>query len=202
MTLGARSLYDELNSRALKQPGLPAILAPDRTTLTFEKLNRQIEDSIHRLRAFGVRRNDRVALVLPNGPEAVVAFLAVASCASSAPLNPAYRTAELRSYLRDLRPSVLIQQDEAGSNARAAAEELGIPVIRLIPEIHREAGCFSLVGHAESLGATEGFARPEDVALLIPTSGTTSRPKLVPLTHAQSLGFSLQQQGNLAAIRG
>ena len=187
MTLGARSLYDELNSRALKQPGLPAILAPDRTTLTFEKLNRQIEDSIHRLRAFGIRRNDRVALVLPNGPEAVVAFLAVASCASSAPLNPAYRTAELRSYLHDLRPSVLIQQDEAGSNARAAAEELGIPVIRLVPEIHREAGCFSLVGHAESLGTTEGSARPEDVALLIPTSGTTSRPKLVPLTHANLL---------------
>ena len=202
MTLGARSLYDELNSRALKQPGLPAILAPDRRTLTFEKLNRQIEDSIHRLRAFGIRRNDRVALVLPNGPEAVVAFLAVASCASSAPLNPAYRTAELRSYLHDLRPSVLIQQDETGSNARAAAEELGIPVIRLVPEIHREAGCFSLVGHAESLRTTEGFARPEDVALSNTDFRDNIATKTCPLDSRQSLGFSLQQQGDLAAIRG
>jgi len=183
MTLEARSLYHELTARALKQPGLPAILAPNRPTLTFERLSRQIEESIHRLRAFGIRRNDRVALVLPNGPEAVVAFLAIGSCASSAPLNPAYRTAELRSYLHDLKPSALIQQDEAGSNAGAAAAELGIPVIRLVPEIHREAGCFSLVGRMATPGTTGEFVQPEDVALLIQTSGTTSRPKLVPLTH-------------------
>ena len=187
MTLGALSLYDELAARAIQQPSLPAILAPDRQALTFDLLKRQIDDSVRRLRAFGIRRNDRVALVLPGGPEAIAAFLAVASCASSAPLNPAYRTAELRSYLHDLKPSTVIQQGEVSSSAGAAAAELGIPVIQLVPEIHREAGCFSLVGRMRTPGPTEEFAQPDDVALLLQTSGTTSRPKLVPLTHANLL---------------
>ena len=78
MTLGARSLYEELTSRALNQPGQPAILAPDRTALTFEGLKKQIDDTIGRLSTFGIRRNDRVALVMPSGPEAAVASIAVA----------------------------------------------------------------------------------------------------------------------------
>jgi acyl-CoA synthetase (AMP-forming)/AMP-acid ligase II len=123
MTPGAGSLYDELAARALRQPRLPAILAPDRRTLTFERLKRQIDDSVHRLRAFGIRRNDRVALVLPNGPEATVALIAVASCASSAPLNPAYRATELRSYLRDLKPAAIIRQDAMHSATGEVAEE-------------------------------------------------------------------------------
>ena len=121
----AASLYDELATRALRQPGLPAILAPNRKTLTFERLKRQIDDSVHRLRAFGIRRNDRVALLLPNGPEAVVAHIAVASCASSAPLNPAYRATELRSYLRDLKPAAIIRQDAMHSATGEVAGELG-----------------------------------------------------------------------------
>ena len=197
MMLRTGTVYDELVAWSLKQPRLPAILAPDRNALTFELLKRQIDDSVQQLRAFGIRRNDRVALVLPNGPEAVVAFLAVASCASSAPLNPAYRPAELRSYLRDLKPSALVQQDDASSNAGAAAAELGIPVIQLIPEIHREAGRLCLAGRMPLRGATEEFAQPEDVALLMQTSGTTSRPKLVPLTHRNLLVSALNNRATL-----
>ncbi len=197
MMLRTGTVYDELVAWSLKQPRLPAILAPDRNALTFELLKRQIDDLVQQLRAFGIRRNDRVALVLPNGPEAVVAFLAVASCASSAPLNPAYRPAELRSYLRDLKPSALVQQDEACSNAGAAAAELGIPVIRLIPEIHREAGRLCFAGRMPLRGATEEFAQPEDVALLMQTSGTTSRPKLVPLTHRNLLVSALNNRATL-----
>jgi acyl-CoA synthetase (AMP-forming)/AMP-acid ligase II/acyl carrier protein len=193
----AGTLYDKLVARSLKQPHLPAILAPNRSAMTFELLKSQIDDSVQQLRGFGIRRNDRVALVLPNGPEAVVAFLAVASCASSAPLNPAYRPAELRSYLHDLKPSALIQQDHPSSNAGAAATELGIPIIRIVPEIHNEAGCFSLAGPASLREATEGFAQPDDVAILMQTSGTTSRPKLVPLTHANLLASARNNRATL-----
>jgi len=181
------SLYDELASRALKQPRLPAILAPHRKALTFELLKRQIDDSAQQLRTFGIRRNDRVALALPNGPYAAVAFIAVASCASCAPLNPAYRAAELRSYLRDLKPAALIRQEAMDSAIGGVAGELGIPDIRLLPEPQEEAGCFRLVGPASPQEATEGFAQPDDVAILMQTSGTTSRPKLVPLTHTNLL---------------
>ena len=148
---------------------------------------RQIDDSVRQLKAFGIRRNDRVALVLPNGPEAVVAFIAVASCASSAPLNPAYRAAELRSYLCDLKPAALIRQKSMNSAIGEVAEELGIPVIQLFPEAHQEAGRFSLVGPDSFREETAGFAQPDDVAILMQTSGTTSRPKLVPLTHVNLL---------------
>jgi acyl-CoA synthetase (AMP-forming)/AMP-acid ligase II/aryl carrier-like protein len=197
MTLGAGSLYDVLAARALRQPCLPAILAPDRKTLTFERLKWQVDDSVHRLRAFGIRRNDRVALVLPNGPEATVALIAVASCASSAPLNPAYRATELRSYLRDLKPVALIQQEATHSAAGEVAEELGIPVIRLFPEIHNEAGRFSLVFPASFRGEAQGFAQSDDVAILMQTSGTTSRPKLVPLTHANLLASARNNTATL-----
>jgi acyl-CoA synthetase (AMP-forming)/AMP-acid ligase II/acyl carrier protein len=197
MMLAAGSLYDELAAQALKQPRQPAILAPDRKAMSFELLKRQVDDSVHRLRAFGIRRNDRVALVLPNGPEAAVAFIAVASCATSAPLNPAYRATELRCYLHDLKPAALIRQEAMDFAAGEVAEELGIPVFRLFPETHEEAGRFSLVGPAPFRGETEGFAQPEDVAILMQTSGTTSRPKLVPLTHANLLASACNNTATL-----
>jgi len=77
------------------------------------------------------------------------------------------------------------------------AEELGIPVIRLFPEIHREAGRFSLVGPASFRGQSEGFAQSNDVAILMQTSGTTSRPKLVPLTHANLLASARNNTATL-----
>lgn len=98
----AGSIYDGLVARAAKHPQSPAILAPGRSPLTFELLRGEIEASIRALRSAGIRRNDRVALMLPNGPEMVAAFLAVCSCATSAPLNPAYRTAEFDAFLRGL----------------------------------------------------------------------------------------------------
>lgn len=193
----AGSLCDELAALALKQPHQPAILAPDREALTFDLLKTQIDDSVRRLRTFGIRRNDRVALVLPSGPEAAVAFIAVASCATCAPLNPAYRVTELRSYLRDLRPVAVIRQESMDSGIGEVAEEFGIPVIRLCPETHKEAGRFSLTGPASLPEATEYFAQPDDVALVLQTSGTTSQPKLVPLTHANLLSSALNNQVTL-----
>ena len=50
----------------------------------------------------GIGRGDRVAIVLPNGPEMATAFLAVAAGATTAPLNPAYRADEFEFYLTDL----------------------------------------------------------------------------------------------------
>src|SRR5688572_25346625 len=73
----------------------PAISAPDRATLTHGGLRRQIADAAGQLNARGIGRGDRVAIVLPNGPEMATAFLSVASAASTAPLNPGYRADEL-----------------------------------------------------------------------------------------------------------
>ena len=80
----------------------PAIGAPGREAMTFDGLRGQIDSTIAALNAMGVGRGDRVAIVLPNGPEMASAFIAVAAGATTAPLNPAYRAEEFRFYLDDL----------------------------------------------------------------------------------------------------
>ena len=161
-----------------------AIAAHDAPPLTYEALRGLIERIRTTLNDLGIGLGDRVAIALPNGPEMAAAFVCVASAATSAPLNPAYKQDEFEFYLEDLKAKALIV--EAGSELPAlhAAEKLGVAVLTLIPERQAGAGAFEL--HGSPLGAAirPGPVKPDDVALILHTSGTTSRPKIVPLTHA------------------
>ena len=179
-----QSIYDLLAAQAERSPNAIAIAAPGRSPLTYRCLRTQVEDTVDALHALGVGRHDRVALVLPNGPEMAVAFLTVARCATSAPLNPAYRADEFDFYLSDLKPKALMIQCDLDSPARGVARARGLPVIELSPCLQKEAGIFELTGEAAGDAVHSGFARPEDVAATLLTSGTTSRSKLVPLTQA------------------
>jgi acyl-CoA synthetase (AMP-forming)/AMP-acid ligase II/acyl carrier protein len=169
--------------RAAEDPDAPAILAPGRKPLTYAGLQAQIEATVEALNRMGLGRSDRVALVLPNGPEMAVAFLAVSACATCAPLNPAYRAREFEFYLSDLGVHALVAAAGRHTPARQVAQSLGIPVLELEPREQAEAGLFRLTGQDDGLNGHDGFAQPEDVALVLHTSGTTSRPKIVPLTH-------------------
>ena len=112
------------------------------------------------------------------------AFLSVAAGAASAPLNPAYRHDEFEFYLSDLKAKALIVEAGSASPAIHAAEKLGVALITLTPEPQTGAGAFRLSGASTGAAARPGPAEPDDVALILHTSGTTSRPKIVPLTHA------------------
>ena len=79
-----------------------AIGAPDRPWLTYAGLRDLVEHTVHALHAAGIGHGDRVAIVLPNGPEMAAAFVAIAEGAVTAPLNPAYRLDEFEFYLADL----------------------------------------------------------------------------------------------------
>jgi oxalate---CoA ligase len=162
-----------------------AIGAPNKPWLTHGALRRQVADTAAALNAMGIGRGDRVAIVLPNGPEMASAFLSIASSATAAPLNPAYNERECGFYLDDLGAKALVVLNDTASLARTAAQTAGIPVIELIPG-DGQAGRFTLHADRRITGAPErpGMARPEDVALILHTSGTTARPKIVPLTHA------------------
>src|SRR5262245_53362088 len=92
----------------LAPSGEPALAAPGRAALDHAGLIAQVDDGVRALRRLGIRRGDRVAMVLGNGPETAAGFLAVASAASAAPLNPAYRAEELDFYLGDLRARAVL----------------------------------------------------------------------------------------------
>ncbi len=164
-----------------------AISAPDRKDLTYRDLRDLVARTGKTLRQGGIGRGDCVAIVLPNGPEMATAFVAVACAATAAPLNPAYQASEFEFYLSDLNVGALIV--EAGSNvdAIAVANAQQIPVLELRSEETAAAGDFELMlsGHGDRL--TPPAAEPatdQDIAMVLHTSGTTSRPKIVPLTHA------------------
>jgi len=111
--------------------------------------------------------------------------VSIAAGATAAPLNPAYRAEEFEFYLTDLRAKLLIVGAGKDSPAIDVAARLGVPIARLVPHPERGAGSFSLefaegtTAHPASLRPTT----PDDIALVLHTSGTTSRPKIVPLAQ-------------------
>ena len=151
--------------------------------VTYIQLLSQVESLKKLLNAMGVGRNDHVAIVLSNSPETAVVFLAVCSGATSAPLNPAYRESEFDFYLSDLNAKAVIVQSGVDSPAVSVATKYGIPIIELAPVLDAEAGVFTLKGPKGCTPVDPAFAQPDDVALVLHTSGTTSKPKKTPLTH-------------------
>ena len=135
---------------------------------------------------------------MPNGPEAALAFLTVAASATCAPLNPAYRDAEFEFYLTDLKAEALVVGSGMESPARRIAQELGIPTIELIPTLDEPAGAFTLSIKSTDQPIHDGFAEADDVALILHTSGTTSRPKIVPLTHSNLCNSGVHIASTLA----
>jgi len=172
-----------LRWQAEQQPDGVAILAPGRLPLSYRSLSLHIERTVKCLNGFGISRNDRVAIVLPNGPEMATAFLAVACGATSAPLNPNYRAKEFEFYLSDLNAKALIIQSDVESPAREVAQARGIPVLEISFEPDDEAGVFKLLGSEPEIDLVPDFSLPDDVALVLHTSGTTSKPKIVPLAQ-------------------
>jgi acyl-CoA synthetase (AMP-forming)/AMP-acid ligase II len=159
----------------------PAIRAQERPSLSFAGLRALAERTVAALNGIGIGRGDRVAIVLPNGPEMASSFVAIACGATTAPLNPAYKDDEFEFYLNDLKARALVVQQGVETPARAVAQRLGIAVLELIPG--EAAGSFTLAGGTPGAAARPGMAEAGEVALVLHTSGTTARPKIVPLTH-------------------
>ena len=114
----------------------------------------------------------------------------VAACATAVPLNPDYTADEFEHYLGRLRPRVVVASRGDHPGVRTAAARLAIPVVDLVARARAPAGTYVLEGVPAAVAAPAQWARPDDTALILLTSGTTSRQKLVPLTHRQVLAFA------------
>jgi acyl-CoA synthetase (AMP-forming)/AMP-acid ligase II/thioesterase domain-containing protein/acyl carrier protein len=138
-----------------------------------------------------------LAGVFPAGPEAAVAFLGATVACAYAPLNPAYREAELEAYLADIAPKALLLLEGSAPAARAVAQARGLPVLEARPVPGAGAGTLELRPAAPCGAPPEARQQPDDPALLLHTSGTLARPKLVPLTQAQVLASAANVRTSL-----
>ena len=137
-----------------------------------EKISRQ-------LAATNVKNSDRAAIVLPNGPLMASSFLSISSYMSAAPLNPLYKQEEFEFYLDDLKPKFLLVEPNSKSLAVIAAKNLNIPVFEMKISDKQPLGTFELFDKETDYKNPNDY----DEALVLHTSGTTSRPKIVPLSN-------------------
>lgn len=177
-----RTLFDLLNAGAADHP---ALVAPGRPPLSYAALRANVAILAAQLQNLGIGRGDRVAIAMANGPEMAIAFLAAATAATAAPLNPKYRPDEFAFYYDDTRATALIVAPGTQAEARAAL----LPGMTVIEAETQADGTLSfVVGSQEqrlpsSAHPAPSLALPDDVAMILHTSGTTSRPKRVPIRH-------------------
>lgn len=159
-----------------------AIVAGEGVSLTYDRLRQQVAALAIQLSELGIRRSDRIAIALPNGIEMLVSFLVASVAGTAAPLNPGYKLEEFRFYLEDTGARALIVPPSGAEEARlAAGDQLLIIEADLdsIGEVRFSTAAPKLVDAVKL-----NHAGSEDIALVLHTSGTTSRPKRVPLSHA------------------
>jgi acyl-CoA synthetase (AMP-forming)/AMP-acid ligase II len=175
------SLYDLLFCGG-QDPGHPALEAPGYSPVTYSCLREQITLTVKQLNAAGFSLNDRVAVVMPGGPEMALAILGVMAGCTVIPFNPSLRAQEFEHLFLDLRIQAVIVPKDYPTPARDVALTRTIPVLDLVPDGGTSAG-FSLEPAGVREHCDPRFAGPADTAILLRTSGTTAVPKIVPLSH-------------------
>jgi acyl-CoA synthetase (AMP-forming)/AMP-acid ligase II len=173
-----------------------AVIVPERNLrITYGEFRNQIEAVAESLASVGIRRGDRVALSLPNGLPAIVAFLAASTAGTAAPLNPAYKEEEFKFYLGDTNARVLLVPSDGAEEARRAAGDR----VQIITVDMSDGGQVRL----RDVSGRQSIDPPsiDDVALVLHTSGSTGRPKRVPLLH-RNVSISAQNIARSYALAG
>ncbi|MDC0093985.1 acyl--CoA ligase [Alphaproteobacteria bacterium] len=156
-----------------------AITSDDNKPINFLELKEHVYNISGQLAGNGILKKDRAAIVLPNGPEMATAFLSISSYMSAAPLNPSYKMSEYEFYLKDLNPKIVIVEKNSTNQVVEAANKLGIKICEIKKIDGAPDGIFNLYNSSKSFQISD----EDDEALVLHTSGTTSRPKVVPLTN-------------------
>lgn len=171
-----------LRDGAETSPEAIAIASPGSDEITYRQLVEQVDCVIKSLTEIGIARNDRIAIAMPNSPEMIAVFLGISCVGISAPLNSLYTEREIYTLLADLPATALVVQSGADAQAASAARKHGIPLIEVASAPDKSCH-LTLRGAALTAVGRQPSPKPDDVALILHTSGTTSKPKKVLLTH-------------------
>jgi acyl-CoA synthetase (AMP-forming)/AMP-acid ligase II len=176
-----------------QDPDHYAIECPGYQPLTYCDLRKQVLSIVKTLNAMGFHRNDRIAVITPAGPETAVIIVSVMAGFTCVPLNPLNRQQEYEGYFSQLKLKAVIVQQGYETAAAGVAKAWNLPIIELIP-IPKKAGTFELKPTVLQNNIEAEFATSSDICHVLLTSGTTSRPKIVPISQKQS--FLSRQRNN------
>ena len=165
-----------------QDPDAPAIESPGGEALTYRDLRKQIAYVARSLNARGFRPNDRIAVIMPAGPETAVITVSLMAGFTCTPLDPHYKEHEFETYFLKLNVKAIIVPSGYETAARTAATSYTIPVIEL-HSLPGKAGLFELSPPLSDTTKDAEFASPSDIALILQTSGTTASPKIIPITQ-------------------
>ena len=177
--------YSILYRNSEQRPDAVAIESPGFGPLSYSGLLHVTHNIMRNLWSAEIRHTDRVAIVLPGGPDMAICLLGVSMAAICAPLNPLYQQHEFENYLSALGARLLVTHAEIDSPERIAAERMNIPVL-ILANLQKDASGppASNPGETSDLPLFRLQAPgPQDIAIVLHTSGTTARPKIVPLTQ-------------------
>lgn len=155
-----------------------ALISPGKSDATYRDLVQAVEQTRRQLATFGIVRGIRIGLAVSERDSMAVAYLAAIGTTTVAPLNASSTPDELEFSIRDFGLTFVILQ-EAKNELQERASSMGVEVIILTPDASR-TGVFNLSGTRCNPGAEPTLARPDDIQVVLHTSGTTSRPKIVP----------------------
>lgn len=222
------SLLDIVEASARDYPDAPALQFFGRTT-SYRELVHAIDHAAGGLRALGVSAGDRVAIVLPNCPQHIVAFYAILRLGAIAvEHNPLYTPRELRKQFEDHGAKTAIVWSKVVSTVQEFPADLevtnliSVDITKAMPASLRFALTLPIAKARESRSAlterTSGavawekllraphiaatYPKPgtDDVAIIQYTSGTTGTPKGAVLTHRNLLANARQAQAWVPSI--
>jgi acyl-CoA synthetase (AMP-forming)/AMP-acid ligase II/thioesterase domain-containing protein/acyl carrier protein len=181
------TIADVIRGHARRAPEAPAFVAEGLRPLTYGELVRQMDNVQHKLNAIGFGRDDRIAIVAPNGPALGTLVAGIWSCAAAVPMNPALSVGEFAIYLRDLKVQAVAVRSGWKTPAREAAMQVGLPLIEVECLDGDVAGLIDILpgSGTGAAAARSGPTQLDDVAMVLLTSGTTSHSKTVPATQRQ-----------------
>ena len=167
----------------------------ERRAMTHKELRAFIERvSDKDMPEWGVRTHGaRIAVVVPNGPELMTSLMCVMQRHCAVPINPVTTQEEIEHELHDTRANVLLYQRDGGKGdvkMRRICKKLALTPLIITPSL-TVAGEFNVVGDPYGLATEDGpvhdeeLMSPDRLALILHTSGSTGKKKVVPITMSQ-----------------